>query len=867
MKKFTTVLPLLALLMTMSFETNAQQWIAQPSNVNPNNYVQFIDAVDTNVVWGLASDRNSQLNPVQEFTRTTNGGNTWTPGVITNAANHGPSCIMALNADTAWVAMFNTSGGGGKVLRTNDGGLTWTHQSTATFSAPAGFPNVVHFFDANDGICMGDPNGGYFEIYTTTDGGNDWIRVPQANIPANQTAEYGITDVYTTYGDSTLYFGTNQGRIYKSSDRGNNWTVSSTPYTGYLGAIAFRDANFGLACEADNATTSTDLIYTNDGGTTWNLLPTQAGGFTLKQSIRFVPGTDSTFVITSPYTIYGSAFSVDNGNNWKVMDNLIHSDCDFVNATTGWSGGGEIGSPIYKWTGPLTIASNDVAMKSIDVRKATGISQQIPKATVLNNGLTTQTFNVTMEISGGYTSTKSVSALTYNQSQQVNFDPWTPGATGTYTITVYTQLSTDSDLSNDTLYSVTNTYNELPNYGWVSKQPLTVPTFGLATGYVRVPALPADTGYFFATGGSDLINLQTKHERFDVQTGNWMSYAPIPLGIYQFSMQNVKNTLYASGGYTGGFSPSLNNFAYHYQTDTWNTITAMPQPVGDYASGVYADSLIYYIGGYNGSSDLNSVQIYNPSNDSWLNGTPKPGTASAGLRGAIFNNMILVTGGYSQSSQSPLDEAWLGTIDANDATVITWQALPPYPGGTITRFAAGSVYADALPYIIFTGGDPTGQGIEVSDDVWAYDLVNNQWLIGPPKPTACSNISNFTSVIYNDSIYMAIASGYKGNNTLSNSNEWLNLGPSPFVAVKEISAAPSQLMVFPNPAYDKFTLDLPEEMDRVRITVYNAQGSIVLNKLVYRNESVSVTGLASGIYQVKAESNSLTLTSRLAIIR
>lgn len=82
MKKFTTVLPLLALLMTMSFETNAQQWIAQPSNVNPNNYVQFIDAVDTNVVWGLASDRNSQLNPVQEFTRTTNGGNTWTAGVL-----------------------------------------------------------------------------------------------------------------------------------------------------------------------------------------------------------------------------------------------------------------------------------------------------------------------------------------------------------------------------------------------------------------------------------------------------------------------------------------------------------------------------------------------------------------------------------------------------------------------------------------------------------------------------------------------------------------------------------------------------------------------------------------------------------------
>ncbi|HRB38221.1 MAG TPA: YCF48-related protein [Bacteroidia bacterium] len=339
MKKSLLFFTWVSLCLTVSNQLNAQQWIAQSSNINPNNYVQFIDAVDTNVVWGLSSDRNSQQNPVQEFTRTTNGGLTWTAGTITNAANHGPSCIMALNADTAWVAMFNVSGGG-SILRTNDGGVSWTKQTTATFTAPNGFPNVVHFFNANEGFCMGDPNGGYFEIYTTTDGGNNWIRVPQANIAANLTGEFGITDVYTNYGDSTVYFGTNKGRIYNSTDRGMNWTVSSTPYTGFIGAITFRDANFGIACEADNATTSTDLIVTNDGGATWSLLPTSSAGFTMKQSIRYVPGTDSTFVITSPYTIYGSAFSIDNGVNWRLMDNLIHSDCDFVNATTGWSGGG-----------------------------------------------------------------------------------------------------------------------------------------------------------------------------------------------------------------------------------------------------------------------------------------------------------------------------------------------------------------------------------------------------------------------------------------------------------------------------------------------------------------------------------------------
>lgn len=239
MKKISV---LICICLVSYFKIMAQQWTPQVSNIDPNNYVQFIDAVDTNIVWGLTSARAGQTIPVQEFTRTVNGGSTWVAGTINNAVNHGPSSIMALNADTAWVAMFNVSGGG-TILRTDDGGANWTPQTTATFAAPGGFPNIVHFFDANDGICMGDPNGGYFEIYTTNNGGTNWVRVPQANIPANQAGEFGITDVFTSFGDSTLYFGTNQGRIYKSLDRGQSWTVASTPYTGFLGAITFKDVN------------------------------------------------------------------------------------------------------------------------------------------------------------------------------------------------------------------------------------------------------------------------------------------------------------------------------------------------------------------------------------------------------------------------------------------------------------------------------------------------------------------------------------------------------------------------------------------------------------------------------------------------
>lgn len=848
----------------LSNQLDAQQWIVQPSNINPNNYVQFIDAVDTNVVWGLASDRTSQQNPVQEFTRTTNGGQTWTAGTITNAANHGPSCIMALNADTAWVAMFNVSGGG-SILRTNDGGVSWTKQTTATFTAPNGFPNVVHFFNANEGFCMGDPNGGYFEIYTTADGGNNWIRVPQANIAANLTGEFGITDVYTNFGDSTVYFGTNKGRIYKSADRGANWTVSSTPYTGYIGAITFRDANFGIACEADNATTSTDLIITNDGGATWNLLPTSSAGFTMKQSIRFVPGTDSTFVITSPYTIYGSAFSVDNGSNWRLMDNLIHSDCDFVNATTGWSGGGELNSPIYKWTGPMTIAANDATVKSIDVRSAVGTGTQTPMATVLNNGLTTQTFNVTMDISGGYTSTKTVSNLAFNQTQQISFDPWTPGATGSYNITVYSQLATDSDLSNDTLNKSTTAFNELPNYGWTSKTSAAIATFGGASAFIPSVNAPLDSGYLFSDGGSDLSIIQPKNERFDEMTNNWTSATDMPIGVYQFSMHGIQNMMYAIGGYSSGFVPSPTNYIYNPQTNSWTSGAVMPQPVGDYASGIYNDSLIYFIGGYDGTNDLNTVQIYNPATDSWSMGTPKPGTAVSGFRGGIYNNFIVVTCGYSQTLQGAIDETWIGQIDPANPTSIAWLAAAPYPGGTMTRFAGGGTFKNSLPYVVFTAGDPTGGGTEVKDDVWAYDLNNNEWLVGPPKPTACSNVSNFTGVVSNDSLYMVVVGGYNGVGT-TGANEWLNLGASPFVGVKELS---SQLVVAvsPNPVSDILTVQIPSPLEMTTLAVFDLNGRVVKEIQANSNKvQIVVRDLDNGVYILKLSDKKNSSTARFTVM-
>jgi hypothetical protein len=45
------------------------------------------------------------------------------------------------------------------------------------------FLNGVIFFDANNGVAFGDPEGGEFEIYTSNNGGTSWTRVAGGSVP------------------------------------------------------------------------------------------------------------------------------------------------------------------------------------------------------------------------------------------------------------------------------------------------------------------------------------------------------------------------------------------------------------------------------------------------------------------------------------------------------------------------------------------------------------------------------------------------------------------------------------------------------------------------------------------------------------
>ena len=62
-----------------------------------------------------------------------------------------------------------------RIIKTTDGGITWITQSTAFGNVSRFMDERIYFFDDNNGFAFGDPIGGYNEIYTTTNGGDNWI--------------------------------------------------------------------------------------------------------------------------------------------------------------------------------------------------------------------------------------------------------------------------------------------------------------------------------------------------------------------------------------------------------------------------------------------------------------------------------------------------------------------------------------------------------------------------------------------------------------------------------------------------------------------------------------------------------------------
>jgi len=314
------------------------EWIPQNSGfAQASRGIFHISIVDPNIVWATAYDGSGGGANVQQFTKTINGGTTWTPGTI-NVGNTalGISMIHALDANTAWVAAYPTAAGQtGGIWKTTNGGTTWTRQTTATFNNAASFTNVVHFWNANEGICQGDPINGDFEIYRTTNGGTNWTLVAGANIPNPLSGEYGYTRQIEVIGD-TVWFTTNLGRIYRSVNKGVNWTVSQSPLADFGGTAMSGSLSFATGTRGMITNINGQVWESLNGGTTWTQLTTT--GTVFVNSLCYIPNTTIAFTTGAGAGAAGSSYTNDGGRSWNIIDTEQHLFVEFINQSVGWSG-------------------------------------------------------------------------------------------------------------------------------------------------------------------------------------------------------------------------------------------------------------------------------------------------------------------------------------------------------------------------------------------------------------------------------------------------------------------------------------------------------------------------------------------------
>jgi len=338
-------------------------WIKQNSGFSSvSRGIDQIAIVNPFVVWAKAYDGTAPTNYIREFTRTINGGSSWMPGsiVFSGSTSYGVSNIFPLNDTACFACMFPISGTGGVIAKTTNGGSTWITTGSPAFTNS--WADFVHFFNATEGVCMGDPtgSGGDFAIYTTTNGGTSWTQVPGANIPNATTTEAGITNMYDAVGN-TVWFGTTFGNIYKSTDKGLNWTKTASGFgSSAVVTPTFKDANTGIITATNNSTGAyIGMKRTTNGGSNWTTV-TPTGFYVKYPHLDYIPGTASTWVDVAAGPGKGSSYSLNDCSSFVNIDtgSTQYTTTTFYDINTGWAGGFNVSSTdggIWKWDNPIIV--------------------------------------------------------------------------------------------------------------------------------------------------------------------------------------------------------------------------------------------------------------------------------------------------------------------------------------------------------------------------------------------------------------------------------------------------------------------------------------------------------------------------------
>lgn len=320
-----------------------------PSKFGQSSWASEISVVNDSVVWVRDAGADS-------ISITSNGGSSWKSialPIIPDFLNAAGGICAISPSKAYYILSFSNNKG---IYMTTDTCKTWTRQATA-FNQSASFPNFIHFWNENQGISVGDaiPN---FEIYTTTNGGIQWNRVADANMPyGNNEGTYNTQASFRTHGNSFSFL-TTSARIFRSLDYGATWSVINTPFHNAMDSTItfdFRDNNNGIISYCSNDGLHYKMYKTTNGGQTWDSISTT----NYYQQIKYIPALKA---YCSMNLNGGLSYSCDDGQTWTTVSYFNHIKLKSANfSSSGKIYLGGLGY-IYSSSPLLTVSRNKMTI-------------------------------------------------------------------------------------------------------------------------------------------------------------------------------------------------------------------------------------------------------------------------------------------------------------------------------------------------------------------------------------------------------------------------------------------------------------------------------------------------------------------------
>ena len=371
MKKFLFVLLTFMLLVT----SIKAQW--KQSYLWSSAEIKLMSVVNDNIVW-VKDSYGSKISI------TSDGCKTWTskelPTIFNPFSTNGLSSggITAINATTAYQLISQGTDMG--IYKTTDAGTTWNKQLSG-FNSTSSFPDIIYFWNGNEGVAVGDGNNNLkFEIYTTTNGGDTWSLVSTPSL-ISSTAEYtyNTNDIFRIKGN-TIYFLTNNGTIMKSSDKGLTWSEITTPLTTIVGvSFDFKDELNGII------TYPNGVFSTSDGGTTWSNFTTAL----YLGDVRYSSANNAYLSVGT--TNLGYCYSIDNGQTWIQNPSFNNVRLGMIDVTsTGKVFIGGVGSVFYT----DNYQSENIAVKNVALTGYNSIDVSYTKVPYLLNSTDTINYQI-----------------------------------------------------------------------------------------------------------------------------------------------------------------------------------------------------------------------------------------------------------------------------------------------------------------------------------------------------------------------------------------------------------------------------------------------------------------------------------------